>query len=172
MPSNDDVVVAADAGASEQTQVQQMDTNERREAPQATVENIVVAMEAIHAMAQRRRLVVTIEGEESAELDIPAFGSKKQAQKFRQRLGRAMRRPGMKAANVFLRYFDVKDGDKTTRSVRVEYSPKEKSIRAKREALRHIVKALHVARRDYLLEKGDFYGGRVRVAPSVGGTVA
>lgn len=164
MPSNDGAAVATDAGAPEQTQVRQMDTNERREAPQATVENIVVAMEVIHAMAQRRRLAITIEGEESAELDVPAFGSKKQAQKFRQRLGRVMRRPGMKAANAFLRYFDVKDGDKAVRSVRVDYSPKEKAIRVKKETLRHAVKALHAARRDYLLEKGAFYGGRVRVS--------
>lgn len=162
MPSNDGAAVATDAGAPEQTQVRKMDTNERREAPQATVENIVVAMEAIHAMAQRRRLV--LEGEEPTEPGVPVFGSKKQAQKFRQRLGRVMRRPGMKAANVFLRYFDVMEGDKAVRSVRVEYSAKEKSIRAKRKTLYHIVKALHAARKDYLLEKGDFYGGRVRVS--------
>lgn len=140
------------AGAPGQQGNNEMDNTTRREAPQATVENVTVALHAIAAMAARRRLV--LDGPDAAPF-VPEFESKKQAQKFRNRLGRAMRRPGMRSANVFLGYFG---------EARVRYSDKEEAIRTKRKALVAAVKAAAEARRAYLLEKGDFYGGRVRVS--------
>lgn len=134
-----------------------METTTFKKRLPATFENITKAFEAIRQFADRRRLVC---GPWRVQ-DVPAaFPSKHQQKMFERRMNHVIEHPTMRSCNSFLRYFG---------ETRVEYSAKEQAIRAKKKALNEACAQVKKARTDYLIEKGDFYGGRIRVHPPSNG---
>lgn len=121
-----------------------------KQQPEINIINIAHALASVEGMAKRRGLEIG----PVPEPVVPTFNSKHQRKKFRNRMHRAIVHPTMRSANAFLRYF----GD-----VRVDYTPKERAIREARKKYVAARKAAADAHKAYLIEKGDFYGGRVRV---------
>ena len=117
-------------------------------------ENIAVAMQEINAMAKRRNLLFVV----GLQPAIPQFPSQAAMKKFRRRMNRAIATPTMRTANVFLRAL----GHST-----VEYSKKELAIRAARAKYVQARNEARKAHEEYLAQKGDFYGGRVKVGVDV-----
>lgn len=114
--------------------------------------NVNRAIDAIDEMSRRRGFVFV----RGLQPVIPAFPSKAAKKKFQKRMNRAIARCSMPTANVFLRSLG---------HAPVEYSEKEKAIRAARKKYRELRDQTKEAYTAYLKEKGAFYGGRVRVAP-------
>lgn len=106
--------------------------------------NLDLAIDSIKAMAKRRGLIIT--GDINAE--IPAFPSRSQAKKFRNRMDRVMKHATMRTSNSFLSHLGKS---------RVDYCDKEKSIIEARKKYREALKATKELRTKYLEEKGDYY---------------
>ena len=136
-----------------------METTETFELKEATTANIKNAIEQIEAFAKRRNL--SLEGEtkisalKSLSLSLTGikFPSKKAEKRFRWSITRISRKQTMKSANLFFRQLQKATGI----SISLEYSLREKKIRAARKEWKELQAKTEEARLKYKEIKGDFY---------------
>lgn len=118
---------------------------------QISKENIESANTAILEMVSRRKLVI--------EGDLPSvvptkFNSKSETKKFQVRLGGVLKHATMKRVNTYFSMYAKLTG---TSKTSIEYSDREKAIRAARKSYREAAKVANNCLAVYREIKGDFY---------------
>ncbi len=135
-----------------EAQLAELTRDQHRQLRPATQENVALAVATIESMVTARRYERT----GTFALKVPDFDSHSASRRFLRRLNRVIDRPTMASANAFFEYLG---------NARLDYGAREAAIIAKRKQFVAAREAMRLAKRAYLLEKGDFYGGRVRVSP-------
>jgi hypothetical protein len=132
-----------------------METTTIMSLPEVTTENIKKAIESLKQYAAKKKYVFSGNVDSLANV-IPTFSSQNQEKKFRWALLRAMRNPTMKSANLFFNQYS-KSQNGVTPKLKMEYSEKEKQIKAARKEWKELQAKAEEARLKYRETKGDFY---------------
>ncbi len=126
-------------------------TTIHKEQIEITSENLTIAKSRIQEMATSKKLC--IEGTISTLVPI-AYPSNNKKKEFRAALSRVINHPTMRSCNIYLHKLSKLNGEEMAK---VEYSPKEKAIKAARKEWREVLAKSWELRDKYKEEKGDFY---------------
>lgn len=132
-----------------------METTTIMSLPEVTTENIKKAIESLKQYAAKKKYVFSGNVEALGNL-TPTFASQNQEKKFKWALLRVTRKPTMKSANLFFNQHS-KSTNGVSPKLKMEYSEKEKQIKAARKEWKELLAKTKEARLKYKEAKGDFY---------------